>query len=154
MLFSQNELAELPAKLRWGHSAISHILSKFENEAEPRTAFPCMFARNAVKRRDLRFLLIPYEPENSRYELNLLASGLRTYVDQINIDALDINHNRSLLVLFEPVATLMTTDQFKKYSSKRCRFYAMKIGDLGLRTCPRIPRTALGRCAFTVASSS
>lgn len=26
MLFSQDELAELPAKFRWGHSAISHIL--------------------------------------------------------------------------------------------------------------------------------
>lgn len=114
MLLSQEDLANLPAKFRWGHSAISHILSKFDNEAGPRTAFPCIFARNAVKRGDLRFLLIPYELENSRYELNLLASGLRTYIDQIDIDALDVNHNRSLLVLFEPVATLTTTDQFKQ----------------------------------------
>lgn len=113
MLFSQDELAGLPDKFRWGQSAISHILSKFENEAGPRTAFLCVFARNTVKRGNLRFLLIPYEPENSRYELGLLASGLRTYIDQINIDALDVNHNRSLLVLFEPVATLTTTDQFK-----------------------------------------
>lgn len=113
MLFSQEELAELPAKFRWGHSAISHILSKFENEAGPRTAFPCVFARNTVNRSNFRFLLIPYERENSRYELGLLASGLRTHIDQINIDTLDVNHNRSLLVLFEPVATLTTTDQFK-----------------------------------------
>lgn len=87
--------------------------SKFENEAGPRTAFPCVFARNTIKRGNLRFLLIPYEREKSRYELGLLSSGLRTYIDQINIDALDVNHNRSLLVLFEPVATLTTTDQFK-----------------------------------------
>lgn len=113
MLFGQDELAELPDQFRWGQSAISHILSKFENEAGPRTAFPCVFARNTVKRGNLHFLLIPYEPENSRYELGLLASGLRTYIDQINIDALDVNHNRSLLVLFEPVAILTTTDQFK-----------------------------------------
>lgn len=117
MLFSQDELAGLPDKFRWGQSAISHILSKFENEAGPRTAFPCVFARNTVNRGNLRFLLIPYEPDNSRYELSLLASGLRTYIDQINVDALDVNHNRSLLVLFEPVfepvATLTTTDQFK-----------------------------------------
>lgn len=104
MLLSQEEVAELPAKFRWGHSAISHILSKFENEEGSRTAFPCIFARNVVKRGNLRFLLIPYEPEKSGYELSLLASGLRTYIDQINIDALDINHNRSLLVLFEPLA--------------------------------------------------
>lgn len=114
MLFGQEELVELPVKFRWGHSAISHILSNFENEAGRSTAFPCSFARNAVKRGDLRFLLIPYELSNSQYELNLLASGLRTYIDQINIDALDVNHNRSLLVLFEPVATLTTTDQFKQ----------------------------------------
>lgn len=114
MLFSQEELAELPAEFRWGYSAISHILSNFDNEAGPRTAFPGIFARNAVKRGNLRLLFIPYDPENSRYELSLLASGLRTYIDQTNIDALDINHNRSLLVLFEPVATLATTDQFKK----------------------------------------
>lgn len=113
MLLSQEELAELPAKFRWGHSAISHILSKFENEEGSRTAFPCIFAQNVVKRGNLRFLPIPYEPEKSRYELGLLASALRTYIDQINIDALDINHNRSLLVLFEPLATLTTTDQFK-----------------------------------------
>lgn len=118
----QEELAELPAKFRWGHSAISHIISKFENKAGPRTAFPCIFARNVVKRGSLRFLLIPYEPENSRYDLSLLASGLRTYIDQINIDALDINHNRSLLVLFEPVATLTTTDQFKKIFIEAMQF--------------------------------
>lgn len=122
MLISQDELAELPAKFRWGHSAISHILSKCENEAEPRTAFPCIFARNAVKRGNLRFLLILYQTENSRYELSLLASGLRAYIDQINIDALDINHNRSLLVLFEPVATLTTTDQFKRIFIEAMQF--------------------------------
>lgn len=122
MLFSQNELAELPHKFRWGHSAISHILSKCENEAGLHTAFPCIFARNAVKRGNLRFLLIPYGPENSRYELSFFASGLRTYIDQINIDALDINHNRSLLVLFEPVATFTTTDQFKKIFIEAMQF--------------------------------
>lgn len=47
MLFSQEELSELPAEFRWGRSAILHILSKFEGEAGPRTAFPCIFARNA-----------------------------------------------------------------------------------------------------------
>lgn len=88
----------------------------------PRTAFPCSFARNPVKRGDLRFLLIPYELDNSQYELNLLASGLRTYIDQINIDALDVNHNRSLLVLFEPVATLTTTDQFKEIFIEAMQF--------------------------------
>lgn len=122
MLLSQEELVDLPAQFRWGHSAISHILSKFENEAGPRTAFPCVFARNTVKRGNLRFLLIPYEPENSRYELSPLASGLRTYIDQVNIDALDVNHNRSLLVLFEPVATLTTTDQFKKIFIEAMQF--------------------------------
>lgn len=122
MLLGQEELAELPAKFRWGYSAISHILSKFENEAGPRTAFPCIFAPKAVKRGNLRFLLIPYEPENSRYELGLLASGLRTYIDQININALDVNHNRSLLVLFEPVATLTTTDQLKKIFIEATQF--------------------------------
>lgn len=154
MLVSQEELAELPAKLHWGHSAISHILSKFENEAGPRTAFPCVFARNTVKRGNLRFLLIPYDPENSRYELSLLASGLRTYIDQINIDALDINHtvhcwcslSRSL-----PSGPRITS---RGYSSKRCSFYSMKISDPGLCTCPRITSIAPGRCAFTVANSS
>lgn len=122
MLFSQEELAELPAKFRWGHSAISHILSKFEDDAGPRTAFPCIFARNAVKRGNLRFLLIPYKPKKSRYEPSRLASGLRTYLDQINVDALDINHNISLLVLFEPVATLKTTDQLKKIFIEAMQF--------------------------------
>ncbi|QQN65485.1 YqcI/YcgG family protein [Bradyrhizobium diazoefficiens] len=122
MLFGRKELAEVTAEFRWGYSAISHILSKFENEAGPRTAFPCVFARNTVKRGNLRFLLIPYEPENSRYELSLLASGLRTYIDQINIDALDINHNRSLLLLFELVATLTTTDQFKQIFIEAMQF--------------------------------
>lgn len=114
VLVNQKEFAELPAKFRWGQSAISHILSNFKNEAGPRTTFPGIFARNTVKRGNLRFVMIPYQPENSRYELSRLASGLRTYIDQINVDALDINHNRSLLALFEPVATLTTTDQFKK----------------------------------------
>lgn len=114
MLLSQEDLANLPAKFRWGHPAIAHIVSKFEDEAESRTAFHCIFARNAVKRGNLRFLLIPYELEDSRYELSCLASGLRAYVDQINIDALDVNHNRLLLVLFEPIATLTTMDQFKQ----------------------------------------
>lgn len=76
MLFSQEELAQLPAQFRWGHLAISHILSKFETEAGPRTAFPCIFARNVIKRGNLRFFLIPYEPKT--HDLNL-AFLLRAY---------------------------------------------------------------------------
>lgn len=114
MLINQGELANLTERFRWGHAVISYILSKFENEAGTRTGFPCFFGQNAVKRGNLRFLLVTYDLENSKYELDRFAFGLRTYIEEINVDVLEIDNHRPLLVLFEPVSALSTRDHFKQ----------------------------------------
>lgn len=97
MLINQGELANLTERFRWGHAVISYILSKFENEAGTRTGFPCFFGQNAVKRGNLRFLLVTYDLENSKYELDRFAFGLRTYIEEINVDVLEIDNHRPLL---------------------------------------------------------
>ncbi|MFQ3453209.1 YqcI/YcgG family protein [Bradyrhizobium sp. UFLA01-814] len=114
MLINQGELAGLTERFLWGRAVILYILTKFEDEAGSRTGFPCFFAQNAVRRGHLRFLLVPYDLENSRYELDHLACGLRSYIEEIDIDTLDISHHRPLLVLFEPVSALTTRDNFKQ----------------------------------------
>ncbi|QOZ36546.1 YqcI/YcgG family protein [Bradyrhizobium sp. CCBAU 53421] len=114
MLINQGDVPSLTAKFRWGHAAISHVLSKFGNEPEVCPQFPCFFGRRAVKRGNLRFLLIPYDLERLGYELDLLVCGLRAYIEDIDIDALDIKRHRPLLVLFEPIDTLTTAGQFKQ----------------------------------------
>ncbi|WGR93322.1 YqcI/YcgG family protein [Bradyrhizobium sp. ISRA443] len=122
MLINQGELANLTDKFQWGHAAISYVLSKFNNVAENGPGFPCFFGRSAVKRGKLRFLLIPYDYGKSRYELDILACGLRTYIEQIDIDALDVKGHHPLLVLFEPVAALSTTDHFKQVFIEAMQF--------------------------------
>ncbi|RWO03369.1 MAG: hypothetical protein EOS07_34610 [Mesorhizobium sp.] len=122
MLLNQGELADLPANFGWGHAAISYVLSKFKDRAGARPKFPCTFGQNAVQRGNLRFLLIPYALDTSRYDLNILASGLRTYIEQTNINSIDLNRHRPLLVLFEPVTTLTTTDQFKQVFLEAMQF--------------------------------
>ncbi|KRP86915.1 hypothetical protein AOQ72_02735 [Bradyrhizobium yuanmingense] len=121
MLINQGELANFTGKFRWGHTAILHVLSKFDNEAGAGPEFPCFFGRSAVKRGKLRFLLIPYDFGTSRYELELLSCGLRAYIEQIDTDALDIKRHRPLLVLFEPVANF-TTDHFKQVFIEAMQF--------------------------------
>ncbi|MER8886908.1 YqcI/YcgG family protein [Mesorhizobium sp. M0816] len=122
MLINQGELANLTAEFWWGHAAISHVLSKFEAETETRPRFPCIFGQNAVKRGNLRFLLIPYKFETSQYDLSVLASGLRTYIAHTNIRSIDLNHHCPLLVLFEPITTLTATDHFKKVFIEAMQF--------------------------------
>ncbi|NPU15741.1 hypothetical protein HL667_32120 [Bradyrhizobium sp. 83012] len=112
MLIDQDEVANLTDKFLWGQAVTSYILSKFEGEAGTRTRFPCVFAQRVVKQGNLRFLLVPYALEDRKYELDYLARGLRTYIEQINVDALRICSHRPLLVLFEPVSALSTREQF------------------------------------------
>ncbi|WP_409190495.1 YqcI/YcgG family protein [Bradyrhizobium sp. RDM4] len=122
MLINQGELANLTERFSWGHAVVSYILSKFETGAGTRAGFPCVFGQNAVKQGNLRFLFIPYDLENSQYELDRFGSGLRTYVEEIDLDALEINHHRPLLVLFEPVARLAATDHFKEVFIEAMQF--------------------------------
>ncbi|WFU54641.1 YqcI/YcgG family protein [Bradyrhizobium pachyrhizi] len=114
MLINQGELAGLTERFLWGRAVILYILTKFEDEAGSRAGFPCFFAQNAVRRGNLRFLLVPYDLEKSRYELDHLACGLRSYIEEIDIDTLDISRHRPLLVLFEPVPSLTTRNNFKQ----------------------------------------
>lgn len=123
MLFSQEELAELPAKFGWGHSAISHILSKFENEAGSRTAFSLRFRAEHGQAREFAFSsLFHTNPKIRGMSLGfLLPAYAPTLIRSISTRSTSTT-NRSLLVLFEPVATLTTTDQFKQIFIEAMQF--------------------------------
>lgn len=112
MLISQKN-SSFPKKFKWAKNAIRFVLSKFESDAGTRNGFPCVFAQNAVKRGNVQFLLIPYNVDNRKYELDILGMGLRECIEQINVDRLDINKHRPLLVLFEPTDTCNTTEDFR-----------------------------------------
>lgn len=122
MLIDQAEYTNLPAEFSWGHSAISHVLSKFKNNPGTRDGFPCIFGHTSVRRGNLRFLLVPYDIYECRYDYRSFVDDLRSYVDQVDVNSLDLSSHRPLLVLFEPAATLTTTDQFEQIFMEAMQF--------------------------------
>lgn len=95
--------------LVWAQEMMAQIASRFEMKDGPE--FPCVFAQNAFARGNI--LCMPVSFRNGAYDMEFFYDGLKDYLEaSLEWDG-SVNTAQPLLVLFEPVRHLSSTDDYQ-----------------------------------------
>nr|WP_315463304.1 YqcI/YcgG family protein [uncultured Rhodoferax sp.] len=106
MITDQLSLSGLPLKFSWASTQIEKILQLFVEEAGTKNGFPCIFAQNAMKRKLVKFILVPFSAQSKTHEYQSFAVDLEEYLDGVHQWNGEINSHKPLLVIFEPLADM------------------------------------------------
>lgn len=118
MLLRQREIYSEPRNFgdaEWFIHLYAQIATRFVQPAGTSDGFPCVFAQNAFKRKNIRFALVPaIKSSDGGHDLAVLARDLGDYLDECaNWDG-DINSTEPLLVVFEKIDTLRGPLDYEK----------------------------------------
>lgn len=116
MLIHQRDLdtdteGTLPPRQTWFLPLYRQIQARFAHPAGTLDGFPCVFAQNAFKRKNVRFSLVPVE--HGKYRLSELQRDLVVFLDEGKAWDGSPNTSEPLLVVFEKTAKMPTEREYQ-----------------------------------------
>jgi uncharacterized protein len=106
----------------WTHQVLSQFQKRFENIDEERKKFPCVFAQNAYKRSNIKFLFVPFDHSSLQYRYDLMLEGIDRYLKEaLNWDG-DVNTAEPLLAIFEPTNNPCSTQDYQEIFAKSLQY--------------------------------
>ncbi|MET0335226.1 MAG: YqcI/YcgG family protein, partial [Rhizobacter sp.] len=119
MLVRQRSLkAQVPSHsaYQWFAPLYAQFEERFVHPAGTPKGFPCVFAQNAVKRRNVVFSLVPLA--QGGHDFDELAIDLSDYLDEGRDWDGSPNTSEPLLAVFEPQRTLLDTEGYSRLFNK------------------------------------
>lgn len=108
--------------LEWISKILVQFKSRFENIHDEAKKFPCVFAQNAYRRYNIKFLFIPFDQNRQRYHYDLMLNGIDLYLQEaVKWDG-DVNTADPLLAIFEPAETLQSTGDYQSIFSESLQY--------------------------------
>ncbi|WP_321380938.1 YqcI/YcgG family protein [Rhizobium sp.] len=106
----------------WVHGILSQFQFRFDNINDESKKFPCVFAQNAYKRSNIKFLFIPFDQEQKQYRYDIMLQGIDRYLkDALQWDQ-DVNTAEPLLTIFEPINTIHSTSDYQAVFSQSLQY--------------------------------
>lgn len=89
-------------------------MHRFSEEAGTKNGFPCIFAQNAIKRRLVKFLLVPFVAGTENHDYQSFATDLEQYLSNFPKWNGEINSHHPLLVVFQPFSMAQSVAKYKE----------------------------------------
>ncbi len=107
---------------RWAQSILRQFQSRFESIDDQNTKFPCVFAQNAYKKSNIKFLLIPFDHQKEQYRYDIFLNGIAIYLKNSVEWNGDINTADPLLTVFEPTDKICSTQDYQAVFSESLQY--------------------------------